>query len=419
VGGAVDRAWLAARSLVSSGAGLLHRCGAALSNVGLWRDLVVVGPRALGLVERSATGRSRGRSETEGSPARPRSLRLAAHAAVDEILVALVKSARRPLSVGDAERVRTETLEALELFGRCGLLDRPAEYHRTPPPPAAVRIAPAGAPGLRFEELVWASGYEPPVGEPGRERWMGFEANHTAYARMLRHPGGPRPWLVCIPGAGMGNAALDLAVFRAARLHKTLGLNVALPVLPRHGPRKAGEALDIRFPSEDLLDNVHGLAQAVWDIRGLLSWLRAEEAEAIGIQGVSLGAYVAALCAAFDDDLACVIAGVPASDLSALFRHHIPPVRRGPSPHLTQEAHLVHKVVSPLALRPLVPTERRFIFAGLADRMAHPVHQVHELWLHWDRPRIAWYAGSHMGFVRSRVVREFVSRALEESGLVR
>ena len=58
---------------------------------------------------------------------------------------------------------------------------------------------------------------------------------------LLRHKE-HRPWLVCVHGAEMGRAALDLALFRAWHLHEDLGLNVVLPVLPMHGPRGTGAA---------------------------------------------------------------------------------------------------------------------------------------------------------------------------------
>lgn len=50
---------------------------------------------------------------------------------------------------------------------------------------------------------------------------MGYTANNREYALLLRHPQ-PRPWLVCVHGTEMGRAALDLALFRAWRLHEDL-----------------------------------------------------------------------------------------------------------------------------------------------------------------------------------------------------
>ena len=73
------------------------------------------------------------------------------------------------------------------------------------------------------------------------KRWLSYTANDREYALMLRHKE-PRPWLVCVHGAEMGRAALDLTLFRAWHLHEDLGLNVVLPVLPMHGPRATGTA---------------------------------------------------------------------------------------------------------------------------------------------------------------------------------
>ncbi|MGD0380635.1 MAG: hypothetical protein ABSC30_11695 [Acidimicrobiales bacterium] len=43
-----------------------------------------------------------------------------------------------------------------------------------------------------------------------------------------------------------------------------------------------------------------------------------------------------------------------------------------------------------------VPFDRRYIFAGLADRMS-TFGQVRRLWLPWDRPTLAAYPGGHVG----------------------
>lgn len=58
------------------------------------------------------------------------------------------------------------------------------------------------------------------------------------------------------------------------------------------------------------------------------------------------------------------------------------------------------RLVSPLALEPVVPHERRAIFAGVVDRVVPPV-QAHSLWRHWEQPRIGWYQGAHQRFIRA------------------
>jgi hypothetical protein len=71
----------------------------------------------------------------------------------------------------------------------------------------------------------------------------------------------------------------------------------------------------------------------------------------------------------------------------------------------------VHRLVSPLAMECRVPRERRFVFAGLADRMS-TFGQARRLWLHWDRPALATYPGGHLGFFWSNEVKRFVDDAL-------
>ena len=73
-------------------------------------------------------------------------------------------------------------------------------------------------------------------------------------------------------------------------------------------------------------------------------------------------------------------------------------------------------MISPLALEPLVPLERRYIFGATADRLVPP-DQVRDLWLHWEKPSIAWYPGGHITFRAHRSVRSLVRGALSDSGL--
>ena len=185
-----------------------------------------------------------------------------------------------------------------------------------------LRKARSGA--IRYTVMSFDSGYEPHPGEPGRERWLSDRENRTAYVWMLRHDE-PRPWLVCVHGAAMGQATADLRVFRAAWLHTVLGLNVALPIQPRHGPRRAGLPIGVGFPDQDLMDNVHAVSQSIWDIRRLLHWIRETQGgDRIGVQGLSLGGYTVALLAGIESDLSCVILGIPAVDFAALIEQHSP-----------------------------------------------------------------------------------------------
>jgi hypothetical protein len=216
----------------------------------------------------------------------------------------------------------------------------------------------------------------------------------------------------------MGTSAfVDLQAFRARQLHRR-GINVVVPVLPLHGPRASGRVRGEDLMTIDLVDSMHGMAQATWDVRRVIRWLRETQgAESIGVIGYSLGALVAALVAAVEDDLACVIAGIPVVDLPELFRRHSPEHvarRAGESGVLGQAADDAHRVVSPLAMECKVPFERRYIFAGLADRMS-TFGQARRLWLHWGRPALATYTGGHVGFFWSSAVKNLVDDAVTSS----
>ena len=217
----------------------------------------------------------------------------------------------------------------------------------------------------------------------------------------------------------MGRAALDLTAFRAWQLHEEFGLNVVMPVLPMHGPRARGLPKGAVFPGEDILDDVHATAQAVWDIRRLLTWIRLQEPQSpIGLNSLSLGGYIAGLVASLEKGLTCAILGVPVADVVDVLARHSGLARDDTRRRTMELAAPIGRMISPLSLTPRVPMPGRFIYAGVADRLVHPREQVTQLWKHWGKPQIMWYPGGHIGFFRSRPVQRFVHDALMQSGLL-
>ena len=227
-----------------------------------------------------------------------------------------------------------------------------------PPTLTDVAVRPVRIRRRTYERVVFDSGYEPRPGEPGRERWAATPPTTTC-RRWCCGISDPRPWVVCVHGALMGRGAVDLRLFRARHLHDDLGLNVVLPVLPLHGSRKHRGAA---FPGEDVLDDVHATAQAVWDIRRLMSWIRTQEPDSpIGLNGMSLGGYVTALVASLEDGLTCAVLGVPVADLIDVLGRHAGLRDDDPRRQALALAEPLGRMVSPLSLLPRVP-------------MAGPVH---------------------------------------------
>jgi hypothetical protein len=357
----------------------------------------------------------------DGVPRAVFSYRLGAEVAIDEALLATMFLSAKLPRAGDHVRIPLELAEARARFEAEGWLEKPESYHVPPPPLEAPRLSRARIRRHDYEHLRFESGYQPHAGEPGRERWIANAANRTAHAWVLRHPGPPRPWLVCIHGYQMGWPLIDLYAFQPEILHHRLGLNLLVPTLPLHGHRKSGRRSGDGFLF-DPLDTVHAEAQAMWDLRRLLSWLREDQAApAIGVMGFSLGGYNTALLASLEGSLACAIAGIPVTDFSRIYYRHVPALQLScAAQHGFAETELcdVLRVISPLALEPKVPRDRRWIFGGIADRLV-PCDQVHDLWQHWEQPRIAWYPGGHMTFRLHPGVAKLVQTALADSGLSR
>jgi len=344
---------------------------------------------------------------------------LALEAYVDELLIALFHHPDLVPTPQDFAPAAADLAETRDLFRAKGWLEDPAAYHRDPPVPLDVRAWHGRTLGLGYEHVTFSSNWEPDGGEPGRDRWLSHEANRIEHAWVSRAPGrGHGSWLVCVPGFGMGTSAfVDLRAFRAPQLHAR-GVNVVVPVLPLHGPRASGRVRGEDLMTIDLVDSMHGVAQATWDVRRVIAWVRAtQEATRIGLIGYSLGALVAALVSSLEDDLSCVVAGIPVVDLPGLFRRHSrPAMARLAEEHgvLGPAADDVHRVVSPMAMSCKVPWERRFVFGGLADRMS-TFGQARRLWEHWGRPALAAYPGGHVGFFWARAVRRLVDEAVAAS----
>jgi hypothetical protein len=354
-------------------------------------------------------------------PAPQPSLRLDVEVALDDALLATMGVSTPMLAGEDRRRLAEEVQAARDLFEARGWLEKPISYHATPPLLESPKIRRAHTFRVDFEHLSFESEYEPHDGEPGRERWLGYRSNRTAHAWVARHADAARPWLVCIHGYQMGIPLIDFGAFPPAWLRDRLELNLVLPVLPLHGPRKIGRRSGDGFLSGDVLDSVHAEAQAMWDLRRILSWVRAQGGTKIGVFGLSLGGYNTALLSCLDEGLACSIPGIPATDFTHLFWRHGPPLEIRYIEHLGMSRDAsseVMQVVSPLALRPQVPHAHRAIFGAVADRLV-PAEQVRDLWRHWDRPRIVWYQGGHVTFRWHRAVRELIESTLAGAGLTR
>ncbi|MEJ7831694.1 MAG: hypothetical protein WKF79_02175 [Nocardioides sp.] len=362
----------------------------------LWLLGCVV-PRAVS----SSVAASR-RTEASGIPAWNLGLREFGETATDELFIALSALYREVPSLEAVQASVEACAAAAPELVELGV----AGANRPPPPLAVLGLRRRKLAGIHFEHLEFES--RPDL--PASLMAAGYRRVEVAHARILRHPGEPRPWVVWVHGAEQGRLD-DLVAFRAKHLHQELGLNVALPVLPQHGPRRD---LGRSWPGFDLLGNIATMMRAVSDVRSVLGWVADQDPVSTSVVGMSLGGPVAALTAGLDDRVDAVCAMVPMLDAHATIAHHTAKTGgRGKVLAALLRAEPVRSVgtvVDPTALTPYAAPDRRLVIAALGDRMTsvRAAQRLHERW----GGQVHWHAGGHIGHLMSGEVRATVDAFL-------
>jgi pimeloyl-ACP methyl ester carboxylesterase len=309
----------------------------------------------------------------------------------------------RTESLGPGERLAA--LERVrEVYGEPALLEEPTRFFGEPRR-APVRTTRArGRADGEVLELAWPSRAEP-FHAPLAPRLLDVPENATARARLFRGAGPEaeraRPALVVIHGYRAGQLDLEERLWPLDWLRRgalasgatAQGLDVALFVLPFHGAR-GGARGGSRFPGSDPRITIEGFRQAVSDLSDLVGHLRALGAPRVGLLGMSLGGYTAALGATVLD-VDFVVPLIPLASFADLARDNDRLVGT-PDERERQHAALerAHGVVSPLARLPRVPPERAYVIAGEADRITPKAH-AERLAKHFGAP-LDVFPGGHL-----------------------
>jgi hypothetical protein len=224
------------------------------------------------------------------------------------------------------------------------------------------------------------------------ERYGSARENALSVARRFqRGPG--RPAVILIHGYMAGPFAFEERIWPLAELDAA-GFDVVLFTLPFHGARaRAGHGAVPEFPGEDPRLNVEGFRQALFDVQNLIGWLLADGHPRVGVLGMSLGGYTAALLAGVEARLDFVVPVIPLSSLGDFAREQgsLSPV---PEEAAAQHALLesIYRRVSPLSRPSLVPPERCLVIAAKADRVTPAAH-ARRLSVHLRAPLQSFYGG--------------------------
>ncbi len=277
----------------------------------------------------------------------------------------------------------------------------PQVFFADPPLPRIsehrVRSLPEGGEAV---DLTWESGWVPHDPE-GRVAYLRFEENRIAHARFLHHAT-PRPTILCLHGYRAGVHLFEELAWNARWLYLKLGLDIALLTLPFHALRAPRGRFAPVFPSMRTGRTVEGFGQAIWDARSLIRWLRERGAPHIGVAGMSLGGYTAALLSTIDANLDFVVLFIPLADLTDVaFEHEALRGVKVPE-ELRDAGKNALRLVRPLARKPLVPGERMLVVAAEADRITATPSHAQKLAAHFNAPIVTFRGGHLLQFGRRR-----------------
>jgi dienelactone hydrolase len=178
----------------------------------------------------------------------------------------------------------------------------------------------------------------------------------------------------------------------AARINHH-GINAATLEAPYHfqrRPRQLGSWSNFLCP--DVLRTVQAVAQGIAEIQAFAEWLRQQGCPAVGLWGISLGAWLAGLAGCHDSRWSCVVLVTPVANLdyvieNVAFCRHIREAFQGQP--------LGAARLSLSSCRPAIPKENFLIIEAEHDLFISK-ESVEELWLAWGQPPILRLRQGHI-----------------------
>jgi dienelactone hydrolase len=185
------------------------------------------------------------------------------------------------------------------------------------------------------------------------------------------------------------------------------GINAATLEAPYHfqrRPRQLGAWSDFLCP--DIHRTVQAAAQAIAEIQSFAEWLRQQGSPAVGLWGISLGAWLAGLAACHDPRWASIILVAPVAQLDTViekvaFCRHIREALRG-RPVDTGRLNLTLSY-------PVIPTKNILLIEAEHDLFIAKA-SIEELWNAWEQPEIWRLPEGHISVLTAKGLSERVIR---------
>ncbi|MCC2638698.1 MAG: hypothetical protein K0Q68_2417 [Moraxellaceae bacterium] len=355
-----------------------------------------------------------------------------ATAGLDNVLrTGLALGAMASLAPTFLRRGRFEADWALLDFHRA-VADRGNAAEAFPAPPRNVTFSHRRAPllgyaprGIHTELVGFYSPYQA-LNPALREAYSRHHHSHQVVAQHWRHPAGPRPTLIFAHGYFVNPRWLN-SLFFSLRTFYEQGYDILLYTQPFHGDRRAPHEPFSGYGifARGFAEANEAMLQSVYDLRVWINYLEAQGVRHVGVAGMSLGGYVAALAASCDTRLDYAISNVPAVVVAdmALEWPLVQPVSkvflgsRGLGLRDLRHALAIH---CPLTWQPVIDPDRLLIIGGAGDRFTSPryIQLLHE---HWAGSHLHWFPGNHVLHLRQReyldLMLGFMDRCTEQARL--
>jgi pimeloyl-ACP methyl ester carboxylesterase len=267
----------------------------------------------------------------------------------------------------------------------------------------------------RTLDLSWASDYQPFVPAVA-ERYARTSENHAAGVRLFASSSERRPVAVLIHGYMAGSYQVEQRLWPMQRLLRS-GYDVALFTLPFHGVRaNAARRGAPEFPGSDPRFSNEGFRQVILDLRCFVRWLREQGHPEIGVMGMSLGGYTAALLATVEAGLSFCVPVIPLASLADFAREQ---GELSSAPEVAAREHAllerIYRVVSPLERKSLIAPARTLVVAAKADRIT-PVAHARKLSAHFGSQLVSWHGGHLLQLGRNAAFRRVETLLREVRG---
>jgi pimeloyl-ACP methyl ester carboxylesterase len=265
------------------------------------------------------------------------------------------------------------------------------------------RVAPNELGVARSLDLAWASDYQPFIASMS-ERYTRTTENHAASVRLLS-AGPKRPVAILIHGYMAGSYQVEAKLWPVQRFLRS-GYDVVFFTLPFHGiranPARRGPP---EFPGADPRFSNEGFRQVIFDLQNFIRWLKEQGHPEVGVMGMSLGGYTAALLSTVQEGLSFCVPVIPLASLADFAREQ---GELSAAPEAEAEEHAllerIYRVVSPVERRPLIASSRTLVVAAKADRIT-PVAHARKLAAHLGAPLVSWHGGHLLQLGRNAAFR--------------